>query len=94
MSHPCPRLQHHRGQEPGPAQAAQEALQGRLLARTSLRAGAPLQPPAVPVRAGTGRPGGLFETHGDSGENLVPKPPVQDETSADGRRLDGLDPGC
>lgn len=87
------RLQHHGRQKPGSAQAAQEALQGRLLSRTSLRAGAPLQPPAVPVRPGTGRPGGLFETHRDSGQDLVPEPPLQDETSADGRRLDGFDPG-
>lgn len=90
---PSPRLQHPGREESGPAQAAQKALQGRLLSCSGLRAGAPLQPPAVPVRPGAGGPGGVPEAHRDSGQDLVPEPPVQDETPPDGRRLDGVDPG-
>lgn len=87
------RLQQPRREEPGAAQAAEEALQSRLLPRTGLRAGAPLQPPAVPLRARAGGPGGLPETNRDTGQDLVPEPPLQDETPADGRRLDGIHPG-
>lgn len=88
---PSRRLQHPGREEPGPAQAAEEALEGRLLSRAGLRAGAPLQPPAVPVRAGARRPGGLPEAHRDSGQDLVPEPALQDETPPDGRGPDGVD---
>lgn len=87
------RLQHGGREEPGPAQAAQEALQGGLLSRAGLRAGAPLQPPAVPVRSGARRPGGLPQAHRDSSQDLVPEPPLQDEAPPDGRRSDGVHPG-
>lgn len=93
VSPPPRRLQHPGRQEPGPAQAAQEALQGRLLSRAGLRAGAPLQPPAVPVRPGAGRPGGLPQAHRDPSQDLVPEPPLQDEAPPDGRRFDGVHPG-
>lgn len=86
------RLQHPGREEPGPTQTAEKTLQGRILPRAGLRAGAALQPPAVPVRSGTGGPGGLPEAHRDSSKDLVPEPPVQDETPPDGRRPDGVDP--
>lgn len=87
-----PRLQHPGREEPGPTQTAEKALQGRLLPCAGLRAGAPLQPPAILVRTGTSGPGGIPEAHRDSGQDLVPKPPVQDETPPDGRRPDGIHP--
>lgn len=90
---PSPRLQHLGREKSGPAQAEEKAFQGRLFPRAGLRAGASLQPPAVPVRAGAGGPRGLPEAHRDSGQDLVPEPPLQDETPPDGRRPDGVDPG-
>lgn len=90
---PSPRLRRAGREEPGPAQAAEEALPRGLLSRAGLRAGASLQPPAVPVRARAGRPGGLPEAHGNPGQDLVPEPAVQDEAPPDGRRPDGVHPG-
>lgn len=87
------RLQHPGREGSGSAQTAEKALQSRVLPRAGLRAGTPLQPPAVPVRAGARRPGGLPEAHRDSGQDLVPEPSLQDETQADGRRPDGVHPG-
>lgn len=87
------RLQHSGREEPGTAQATQETLQGGLLPRAGLRARAPLQPPAVPVRTGAGRPGGLPQAHRDSSQDLVSEPPLQDEAPPDGRRPDGVHPG-
>lgn len=63
----------------------QEEVEGRIHARAGLRAGASIQPAAIPQRSRKSRPGPGAQADRDPSEDLVPEPALQDEaeTTAD-----------
>ena len=82
--HGQPDLAGRCGQRHGlPVQHPEEEEACAVLAGAGLRAGATLQAAEIPVGAGEGAPGQHDPPDPDPGEDLVPKPPLQDEEAGE-----------
>ncbi|KAM6073822.1 homeobox protein Nkx-2.1 isoform 2-T2 [Chlamydotis macqueenii] len=78
--HGRPRLPGRREQEHGPAaEHAAEETEGPFFPGPGLRAGETFQAAEIPLRPGEGTFSQHDTPHPDSGQDLVPEPPLQDE---------------